>query len=97
MGPARMHNSNLSSLYDNAMHLHILYITYGYLKYWANLTIIFDMNNASTEEHANIVPLLPPSLYKSTSLISRRARKDNEPLDSFTYALKSSESRSKRP
>jgi hypothetical protein len=25
---------------------------YGYLKYWANLTIIFDTNNASTEEHA---------------------------------------------
>jgi hypothetical protein len=33
MGPARMYNSNLSSLYDNAMCLHILYISYGYLKY----------------------------------------------------------------
>ena len=59
MGPARMYNSSLSSLCDNAICLHILYISYGYLKYRAHLTIIFDTNNVGVEEHSkNLYPYL---------------------------------------
>ena len=73
MGPARMYNSSLSSLCDNAICLHILYISYGYLKYRAHLTIIFDTNNAGIEEHAkNLYPHFPGTQEPPINLISVR-------------------------